>query len=137
MRCHRGVFRSASRKIAYPRDAPEGRDPQLHRSFYDPAPTRNPIRRIGYIDKKRAESILFTLCRHAYIPHTFVFRTTEYLQGSILMKQYRRLDSVKTVIVDFYFFQVRQILLTSTMRHPNRPPKTSHRKVERLIYALV
>ena len=27
--------------------------------------------------------------------------------------------------------------LTSTMRHPNRPPKTSHRKVERLIYALV
>ena len=28
-------------------------------------------------------------------------------------------------------------LLTSTMRHPNRPPKNSHRKVERLIYALV
>lgn len=30
-----------------------------------------------------------------------------------------------------------QSLLTSTMRHPNRPPKTSYRKVERLIYALV
>jgi hypothetical protein len=29
------------------------------------------------------------------------------------------------------------ILLTLTLGHPNRPPKTSHRKVERLIYALV
>jgi hypothetical protein len=28
-------------------------------------------------------------------------------------------------------------LLTLTLGHPNRPPKTSHRKVERLIYALV
>lgn len=40
-----------------------------------------------------------------------------------------------------YFFPLllgyRVIFLTLTLGHPNRPPKTSHRKVERLIYALV
>lgn len=42
-------------------------------------------------------------------------------------------------IKDKYLKKLRDngYLLTSTMRHPNRPPKTSHRKVERLIYALV
>src|SRR5690554_8194281 len=33
--------------------------------------------------------------------------------------------------------QKYNIFLTLTLGHPNRPPKTSHRKVERLIYALV
>ena len=33
--------------------------------------------------------------------------------------------------------EVEREFLTSTLGHPNRPPKTSHRKVGQLIYALV
>src|SRR5690554_6485721 len=36
MHCHRGIFRAASRKITYPRDAPEGRDSRLRGSLHDP-----------------------------------------------------------------------------------------------------
>src|SRR5690554_7253464 len=64
-----------------------------------------------------------------------------------LVKRYNALTPVqRELMIEGDFDEKKQLcylaiaksnLLTLTLGHPNRPPKTSHRKVERLIYALV